>query len=94
MQAILLAALWQILPIVLGALGKLIVDLVQKARPLVTKAAADQKFPNGTARHEFITNELLPTVKSSGVDLIEVLQPTVAGFATKMAFEIVQRIGK
>lgn len=90
MQAIFIAALFKLLPIVFGELGALLVKLVEAAKPIVEKISADHSFPDGAARHEFVKTQLLPLIKKSGLVLLDAVQEGLVNVATKFAYEILK----
>jgi hypothetical protein len=63
MPAWAIALLIQLLPIVLGELGKLIKRMSESAKPLITEAAKDGTLPDGAARHEWVKSQLVPAAK-------------------------------
>jgi len=91
MWTLLAPLFWKLLPIVLGELGKFLLDLIQKAKPLVEQAAKDQSLPDGAARHEWIKGQILPAAKASASTLLEAIKTGLVDVAIKIGYDQLQK---
>jgi hypothetical protein len=81
----------QLLPIVLGELGKLIQRMWSEAKPLVEQAAKDGTLPDGAARHEWVKSRLEPEAKATASNLLETLKVSAVDVGIKFAYDSLQK---
>jgi hypothetical protein len=91
MWALLSPAVWKLLPYLFGIAGDVLFALIAAAKPKVEQAAIDQKLPDGTARHEFVVNEIVPVLKSSGSLILDNIYKGLVPLATEIAYRQLQK---
>jgi hypothetical protein len=91
MPAWAVALLIQLLPIVLGELGKLIKRMSESAKPLVEQAAKDGKLPDGAARHDWVKTQLIPIAKGTASTLLETIKVAAVDVGIKFAYDTLQK---
>lgn len=91
MPAWAIALLIQLLPIVLGELGKLIKTMSERSKPLIEQAAKDGTLPDGAARHAFVKAQLVPEAKATASKLLETLKVSAVDVGIKFAYDQLQK---
>ena len=87
-QSMLLGILLPLMPRVFGELGRLFVALFEAARPYVAAAAANKELPNGETRHTFVVEHLMPLLKESGSNMLDMINQGILHVAAKAAYEV------
>ena len=67
------------------------VTIVDRARPLVVKAAETGVLPTGSERHDWVTNQLLPEVNKAagdaGLTLLDQIKVAVVNIGVFLAYK-------
>lgn len=90
MWILLKPAMWSLLAALIPILGDFLLTMVNKAKPFVAQAAADQQFPSGEARHAFVVSQITPEVKKTGNAVLDQIFLTSLPLVTKIAYEQVK----
>lgn len=86
-QSMLLGIVLPLLPRVFGEMGRLFVALFEAARPIVVEAANNKELPNGETRHSFVVEHLIPQLKLTGSNMLDVINQGILHVAAKAAYE-------